>query len=250
MQLSVHGIDTHYERMGRGPTLVLLHGWGCDWQIWSPIIPELTKHFDLVIPDLPAFGRSSNPPLNWNSSHYVEWLSEFLKQVLADQSFFVIGHSFGGKVAAFYASQKPPLLRKLILVDSAGVPDQLSSKQTLQQTVLRFIPSVIKNRIPHTLKQTLLQSVGAATDHLNSTPQQRKILENSIRENVLTAAEKISVPTLLIWGEWDTDTPLRQGQELQQHIPHAKLITFPNAGHFTFSDEPTEFIKNVTAFLQ
>ncbi|MBU0576233.1 alpha/beta fold hydrolase, partial [Patescibacteria group bacterium] len=82
MRTTAFSIDTFYQQIGNGPIIVLLHGWGHNWETWNNLIPFLSSDFQLLIPDLPAFGQSKSPsnPQKWNLEKYVLWLDKFLKQ--------------------------------------------------------------------------------------------------------------------------------------------------------------------------
>jgi pimeloyl-ACP methyl ester carboxylesterase len=250
MKTTVHGVETHYQVLGQGKPLVMLHGWGCDWQIWYPVIQALSADFQLILPDLPAFGQSANPPTTWTSADYVEWLGAFITKVVGDKKYTLIGHSFGGKIASLYtATSQAHSPTKLILVDSSGLPDSLSPAKQLQQKILGVIPEGLKARIPHKMRTRLLHATNSASDHLNSTPVQRQILRNTIRENISEELKQIHTSTLLIWGETDADTPLRQGKLFHQFIPGSKLSIFTQSGHFPFLEEASHFIAEVTEFI-
>ncbi len=251
MHVTVGGINTHYQQLGTAKTrLVLLHGWGCNWEIWSPIITTLTEKYQLIIPDLPAFGTSGNPPTVWDLQTYSQWLAEFINQISPQKPVIVIGHSFGAKVASWWAGQQPASLHKLVLVAAAGLPEALSPKQRLQQQALKLIPISVKKALPRSLKTKFLKLTGSADDHLNSTPTQRAILRQTIRQRVNDALVNISVPTLLLWGKLDQDTPISQAQQFQALIPQAELEIFETAGHFPFVDEPAKFIDRLTTFIE
>lgn len=248
MWLTANGIKTQYQQIGQGEPIVMLHGWGCDWQIWSPVIGALSKNHQLILLDLPGFGHSENPPLNWTSADYVAWLKSVLTE-LQLKKVILLGHSFGGKISSLFASSHPTFLSKLILVDSSGLPAPLSTKQKLQEKILGLIPSAIKTAVPNSVKKKLLIITNSATDHFNSTSVQRQILKNSIREYIDQELQKISTPTLLIWGETDDATPISQAQTFHQLIANSRLEIVKQAGHFVFVDQPKIFLEKLTEFL-
>ncbi len=255
MQLTAHHIDTHYQDMGRGHTIILLHGWGCDWQIWGPVIPALSDRYRLVIPDLPAFGKSAVPQEVWDSASYETWLSDFIEKILEKNSsprttrVTLIGHSFGGKLAALYAAHHPRRIQQIVLVDSSGLPDPLTPRQIVQQNILKLIPKKVKAVIPRHWRLSLLHGVNASTDHFTSNPQQQAILKKVVRENISHQLEQIEVPSLIIWGTMDKDTPLSQGKAFAQLISGAQLATIADAGHFPFLEKPDEFLTILSTFL-
>lgn len=249
MRVTINQVETHFQRIGHGAPVVLLHGWGCDWQIWSPIISLLSDEYQLFIPDLPAFGSSAAPTEVWNSEAYVKWLSAFVEKTIGDRPFSLVGHSFGGKIAALWASQQPTNLLKLVLVDSSGLPDPLPPARRLQKNLLGLIPNPIKDLIPKSLRKKLLDATGSATDYFNANPQQRAIFQAIINEQIGANIARIQTPTLVIWGVNDLDTPLNQGKAFAALIPQSKLSVFTQSGHFPFIDESQHFIEKVRHFL-
>lgn len=249
MEVTAHQITTSYQRIGRGPILVMLHGWGCDWQIFASVIPELSNHFQLLIPDLPAFGQSHTPTEVWDSHDYAKWLADFLAQTVGKKHFSLFGHSHGGKVAALYvAAGEGPQPARLVLCDSSGIPASLSLRKRVQQKVLKFIPSTLKQKLPAVLRQRLLKISGSATDHFYSTPAQKQILVKVVREDIRPSLSQIYLPTLILWGEDDLETPLSDSKQFNSLLPSSELSPFEGAGHFPFIDQPTHFVRELISF--
>lgn len=255
MKTTLHAISTHYQIIGSGPTLILLHGWLCDWQIWSPVISTLSENFRLVLPDLPAFGQSAAGAPDWNSNHYAQWLAALIDETVpGGENFALGGHSFGGKISALYAARyasgSAKRLSHLFLIDSSGLPPALSPQAQAQQKLLTFVPDKLKQLIPARFKHRLLTATGSATDHFKSNEAQRILLKQIVREDITDVLPTITVPTTLIWGELDHETPLDQGQRFAALIPRARLEIFAQAGHFPFVDNPQRFISSITSTLK
>lgn len=260
MQITCANIITHYQHLGRrGPILVLLHGWGCTWEIFAPIIPELTREHQLIIPDLPAFGQSAYPGLNakgeaWSSQDYLGWLEDFLAQTVKGQNFILGGHSFGGKLGALLGTmqaqqQSTSPLKGLILIDSAGLPDPLTPKEQVLYTLSGLVPSFIKGAIPPQFKRQVLAQAQVADDYRAATADQQAILRKIVREDIREFLPQIAVPTLVCWGALDPTTPLHQGQAMAAEIPGAQLEIFDQSQHYPFIDQPAKFIGAVEAFV-
>lgn len=249
MRVTINQVETHFQRIGHGEPVVLLHGWGCDWQIWSPVITKLSESHQLFIPDLPAFGSSAAPTEVWDSEEYVKWLTLFVEKTVGDRPFSLVGHSFGGKIAALWAAKHPTNLLKLILVDASGLPDPLPPARRLQKNILGLIPGAVKDLIPKTFRKRLLDATGSATDYFNANPQQRSIFQAIINEQIGAKIAHIQTPTLVIWGVNDLDTPLNQGKAFAALIPQSQLSIFTQSGHFPFVDEATHFIEKVSHFI-
>ncbi len=250
MQLTAFQTSTHYQRIGQQPKkLVLLHGWGHTFETFSSIIPALAETFTLFLPDLPAFGQSANPVglannVAWDSQAYVIWLTDFLAQTVGDEPFYLLGHSFGGKITALYAAQvQPQNLKHLILMDSSGLPLPLTPKEQLVQTIAHLTPSGLKKLLSKSAISSALQKVGVAADYQQANTHQQAILRRVVREDISSSLPAISVPTTIIWGEQDETTTLSAGRRFASLIKGSELCVIAAAGHCPFQDQPTQVIN-------
>ena len=120
---SVQAGDTHwvYYEGGQGPTIVLLHGFAADKNVWLKTAKLLTPHFHLIIPDLPGWGDSSRVSgASYNIDAQAGRLDAFV-QTLRLQRFLLVGHSMGGAIAGVYASEHPEHVAALALLDAFGL---------------------------------------------------------------------------------------------------------------------------------
>lgn len=242
------GVKTHYQKIGQGTPLVLLHGWGCTWEIWAPVIPQLSESFQLIIPDLPGFGKSEHASEGWSSKNYASWLNEFIKEAVGEKKFLLAGHSFGGKIASIYSAHfATKNLAQLFIVDASGLPDSLSEQKKLQQSIISVVPDFLKERIPFTIKQKIFTSLSASDDYLAATPYQKLVLKKVLSEYIAQDLEKIKIPTVVFWGIDDQATPIHQGEKFVELIPNATLILFQHSGHYPFIDETELFIQQILA---
>lgn len=250
MQKTIAQTLTNYQQIGKGFPVILLHGWGCDWQIWSPIIPDLSDEYQLIVPDLPVFGLSDIKGQVWDSFAYAEWLREFIQEVVGDQPFILGGHSFGGKIAAIYASKySSPQLRGLVIIDASGLPEQLTPKEQITQTVAKLVPQSLKDALGTSLKKTILNKLEVATDYQEADPVQQAILREIVREDISHELSQIDTPSLVMWGAKDDATPLAKGELFAELIQGAELIVFNESGHYPYVDETKPFIRSLSKFI-
>jgi pimeloyl-ACP methyl ester carboxylesterase len=262
MQIQCAGLTTHYQQLGhRGLKLVLLHGWGCNWEIFSPIITELSKKYQVIIPDLPGFGRSDTPSVingvAWSSQEYGHWLTDFLTQTVEHQPFVLGGHSFGGKLTALFAAITTETtnvlkshLKGIVLIDSAGAPDPLNAREQLAYAISGVVPAFLKRAIPAELKRHWLAQVSVGTDYQAASPAQQAVLKRIVREDITANLPQITVPSLLLWGAMDDSTPLHQGETFARLIPHSQLVVLDQSRHYPFIDQPGKFLASLESFLQ
>lgn len=248
MQISIKNTSTQYQKIGSGYPLILLHGWGGSWEVWSPLIPKLSEKYQLIIPDLPLFGSSTSGQV-WDSEGYADWLNAFLDEVIPNQSRVLIGHSFGGKIATIQAATDTNNLTEgLVIIDASGLPEKLTEKEALTQKIASLIPRPVKKAVGSTLKKAILKKMNVATDYQNATPQQQAVLRKIVREDISSFLSDISIPSLVIWGEDDQTTPLEKGKLFAELLHSSSLQVIKKAGHYPFIDQPQKVLDALTIF--
>ena len=121
-KISINGIELAYERHGKGASLVLLHGYPLDHHLWDEVVPLLKDTFDLIIPDLRGFGKSTTVDTPYTMNDFASDLAGLLDQ-LGIQKVAVAGHSMGGYVALAFAQLYPERVSGLALVSSQVLAD-------------------------------------------------------------------------------------------------------------------------------
>src|SRR5690606_31336400 len=111
----------HYHTTGKGPTVVLIHGFPNDSSTWEPIIPQLQKQYRLLMPDLPGAGNSA-PVADLSMKHMAEQVKLLLDQEQVDQA-ILVGHSMGGYTAVEFAAQYPERVAGLAMGHSLAGTD-------------------------------------------------------------------------------------------------------------------------------
>ncbi|MDE5827850.1 MAG: alpha/beta hydrolase, partial [Duncaniella sp.] len=88
-----------------------------------------------------------------------------------------------------------------------------------------------------------------SSDYASASPMMRRILSKVVNEDLTDRLDKIKAPTLLVWGENDTATPLKDAKKMEGLIPDAGLVSFPGCGHYSFLDNPGQFAAVLRSFL-
>jgi len=230
--------------------LLLLHGWGASSANFGPVIGALHEKFTVLAPDLPGFGFSDQPLEPWGSYEYAGVVARLAAEVEASH-FHVLGHSFGGRVALALSCAYPGLVKKLVLVDSPGIRVPAAAKLALKGCLYRALRFSAR-ALPPPQRESVLswaRQLLGSPDYRAAGPL-RGTLVKLLSEDFRTKLPGILSPTLVIWGDHDTEVPLDTARIMAQEIPHAELMIIPNAGHFPFLDQPKAFTDTVIRFLE
>lgn len=241
--IEIGGLRMHYDETGPvdGRPVVLMHGWGCNFSTVRSIAAILETGMHVFNLDLPGHGKSPEPPTIWGVGEYTDFVKNFI-DTLKLQDPVLIGHSFGGRIAIMLASQRP--LSKMMLVDAAGIKPKRHLKYYIKvysfKTAKHVLPLVLgKKRALKTLDAW--RGKAGSADYRQASPIMRQIMSKAINQDLTPLLSSIKASTLLIWGEKDTATPMRDARIMEKNIPDAGLVSFPDAGHFSFLDEPGPF---------
>lgn len=229
--------------MNSSKNLVFIHGWGATANIFETVFYYLKDEFNIYYFDLPGFG---NTPIEkvMTLKDYAEFVYKFLKENDIKEP-IIIGHSFGGAVAIKLVLIYPESVYKLILVSASAI------RQPRHKIILiKKIADFIKPLLPEKLRKFILKILKLdKTDYAQiDSLKLKETFKNIINEDLSSYLSAIKIPTLVIWGEKDTVTPLKEGELIAKSIPNAKLLVIKNAGHFRFLEKPEEFIKLIKEF--
>lgn len=254
MFTEIDHIKVHYDIRGTGAPVLLLHGWGANIALFDNLMTLLSAKYKAVALDMPGFGQSQEPPCPWCVDDYVDFILKFIKQQGLVPT-VLLGHSFGGRVIIKMLSRKslPFLPQKIILVDSAGIKPKRKLKTRLRVCAYKvskriLCMGVIKKLYPDALEK--LRKKNGSADYNAASPLMRQCLVRVVNEDLTHLLPSIKVPTLLVWGENDTDTPLSDAHLMEKLIPGAGLVTLKNAGHYAFLEQQYTFNRVVCSFLK
>jgi len=248
----INGVSFAYSvEPGVGAPVVLMHGWGCSRSTLASIEQVVSAIGRPVINiDFPGFGDSTEPPAVWGVDEYTTAFEELMRREAVGPDAVLLGHSFGGRVAILYASRND--VGKLVLVDAAGVKPRRSLRYyakvyafKAQKHLLRLLLG--RRRAEERLDR--LRAKAGSSDYAAASPRMRAIMSRVVNQDLCGVMSLISAPTLLIWGEADTATPLSDAKTMERLIPGAGLVSFPGAGHYSFLERPAQFAAVLTSFL-
>jgi len=224
------GIKTHYRTFGEGKPLLILHGWESNCERWIEVAEPLSKKgFEVIVPDLPGFGKSDVLAMPWNTNRYIAWLEGFIKEINL-KDYHLLGHSFGGALASKMAVKYPQNVKKLFLVAAACVRHKTTKKKFLERIakvvkLLYFLPYY------NLFRKAVYKYIIRRSDYVYVRGLMRDTYMNVIGEDLSFHLPFIKVPTIVIWGDKDDMTPMEDGNFIAKQVKGSKLVVIPGAGH-------------------
>ncbi len=235
-------IPAAYVEAGDGIPILMLHGFLGDAINWMPLIDRLKSQFRCISLDLLGFGASARPHIRYDIAKEVAFVHQVVK-ALNLQNFYILGHSFGGWVAAAYALQHSESLKGLILAAPAGIrDDSFAGRYDHLRPILWDTPIVdwtlnLTKPIAGLFGQEkFIDQIAWMRRELMSQPAAKSFLVDRLRpEDAIDTVEKeihrLLLPTLVISGDRDETIPLWHSQTYAREIPNAELIVLQNADH-------------------
>lgn len=246
-----HDYSIYYEKYGQGEKVILiLPGWGNTRKTFTYLINQLKEKFTIYIIDYPGFGNSPFPSHDLTIYNYANMIRDFLYDKKITNP-IIIAHSFGGRIATLLSGYYKEQIDKLIFIDTAGIKRRKKLYIWLKEKIYKILKQM-KKILPLKLKepyhQKLLQIFGS-NDYKVLPKQMYQTFKNVIKEDLKYYLPYIEQETLLLWGEKDKDTPLKDGKLLRKKIKKSALIIFPGATHFSYLEYPLLTYKIIEKFL-
>jgi pimeloyl-ACP methyl ester carboxylesterase len=237
--ISLRGTKVVMKTAGSGPPLLYLHGagtsHGLDWALkWA-------EHHRVMIPFHPGWGESGDDPTLTTIHDYVMHYLELIDH-LGIPEVDLVGLSMGGRMAAQFTTEHRRRVRKLVLVCPAGldVPGYplTDFSKIAPENILGYltenVPLILKNSTPPDPR-----------DSASFNPLIPSILDRKFTRWL----HRITVPSMLVWGEKDRTTPIQQAEEWLKLVRGLQLVRVPGAGHLVLDEKP-EAVEAIGNFLR
>lgn len=228
-----------------GEVVVLLHGLGDSAETWARVMPTLARERRVLAPDLAGFGRTPVPREGMRLSMLVRYLERFLS-ALSVERVILVGNSLGGAVAMRYAANNPGRVRRLFLLNSAGllnnVPPELEPGTREEARELARITLGPAASMPRFFLKDLIRA--------SRDPARRAYLRSDEPTDVREDLGRIEAPTTIIWGELDLLVPPEHGTELREGIRGSELIFLPGVAHLPQVQAPKEVLRIIMERLR
>lgn len=273
--LLVRDLRAHYLEAGEGTALVLLHGSAIDSSLLSygPSLPGLARHYRVIAPDWPGYGKSERPVRALGITDYVRFLEAFL-DALGLERIHLAGFSMGGGAALGFALEHPERVGKLVLVDAYGLGHEVHipflpylalKAPRLTATfwggikLSRHLLSIfLKTFVFADRRKVTPTLVHEVYEQLKSPEVERAFMRwirgevgwRRLTTNYAGRLGELAVPTLLLHGARDLIVPASRSRRAAERIPDARLHIVPRCGHWVPREASEVFEREVLEFLQ
>lgn len=249
VNIIVNDLLVNYTRQGKGPVIVMLHGWGDRLQTFDALVSQLDNTYEVIRLDLAGFGGSQPPGEPWGLDEYADQVASFLKKTGLKPS-VLLGHSNGGAVAIRGIASHRLEADKLILLASAGVRSPAKGRKVAWRAVAKAgkvttmaLPASVRSKI----RSRLYTSLGS---DLLVAPGMEATFKRVTSQDIQSDAHGITLPTLIVSGGRDTATPPDFAKKFHQLITNSKLVMLDDADHFLHQNHTDEVAEAVKEFLK
>jgi len=248
MTIIIDECAVHYEKYGKGPVVLFLHGWGDSLKTFRDLSDNLKKHYTIMTLDLLGFGESDSPKETYSLEKYAMFVKQFLEKT-DNNPYAIIGHSNGGAIAIRGVSSGILSCEKLILIASSGVRSTYNKRKNFLRAsakAAKLMTMVLPESTQMKIKRKVYKKLGSdlfVAEHLQDT------FKKVVSEDVLHDAAMIIQPTLLIYGSADHATPVKYGEMFAKQIENSDLKIIDGADHFLHHTHGEKVNKLVLDFL-
>ncbi len=245
----ISGVSLSFYQSTKGSQeIVLLHGWGSSKEKLFPLGKALSeKEWQVVLPDLPGFGKSDLPPKPWGVSEYANFIIKTVSKLYGKRKVFLFGHSFGGRLAIKIAALYPNRIAGIILCGSAGI----SRPSLLKRNLFLFLAKTGKLIFPKSGKyRQLIYKLAREHDYEKTKGVMRESFKLIVGEDLKPLLPNLKSPTLILWGKEDRMTKYADAQIIAARVREAELVSFPGLGHKLPYEKPELLAKKITEWSQ
>lgn len=236
--------------------ILILHGWGSCAKNWQKVKEKLEeKGRRVYLPDLPGFGESAELKKTWSIDDYLDWVQEYRKKNKLSR-FFLVGHSFGGGLAVKIAAFSPENIRGLILL-----APKIRRQKTFRYYFILLLAKTGRAvfHVPflaslRPFARKILYSLVGSKDYYRLDTQKavhmKETFNSIVKMDVASLLPRIKVPTLIVWGDKDRLTPLKDAYFANQRIAGSRLEVVRNGRHGLNLEMPEMLAEKISAFIE
>lgn len=266
--LDLNGISIRYREEGDGEALVLVHGIAGFIEEWQPAMEKLSKFYRVIALDLPGHGLSDKPEIPYTLDNLTDFLKDFITAKKLEH-FYLAGHSLGGAVCLNFAVKYPPMIKKLIVINSAFIKIPFSLRLLSMKLFQRINIKVPLSIVRSISKQSFHDSNAITRDwlthaynYINRPGSLRAMfsvihectsfrgLKKGLVDTFLHGLSQINVPVLIIYSDKDRVLPNENSLLLHKLIKTSVIYRVLNCGHELQYEQSDVFCNIVAGFLE
>jgi len=258
MRTTVDGVELNYELTGSGPTIALTHGIGGTGEDFAPIVPALAERYRVLTWDVRGFGRSGRPPEGYSITRFAADLAGLLDHVDAEKA-VIMGTSMGGTITQRFILDYPEKTLAAVIMSTSSQVNEAGRQRWFDQadTIERegMAAWVRRSRPPEQTDEYLAQHpevLEAEERRIRNNPDARVYAQvaRAVADYDYTEELKsVRIPTLVLVGSQDKQTPPGGSVIISRAIPGAELHIIEGPGHTLYREAPETVVELVTAFL-
>ena len=261
--VEVNGRRIHYTKQGTGSPLILVHGFAGSLYTWRHLIPLLAGHYTVYAYDMLGFGFSDKPPDgNYEMKDQAELLIGFM-EALNLPSAHLVGHSMGGVVIACAAIDAPLKAESLTMIEPGFYTktgpeflnhlffplDRLMAKQFYSRSMRkRFLTGSFYNK--SLVTEEVIDAYMLPTRTPHAVDALTRMMSKVGLKQYPGIAEKVTRPTLIVWGQRGAGDTLEIANRLQKEIVSSQMAPVKECGHYVQEERPRELAEIIRAYLK
>jgi pimeloyl-ACP methyl ester carboxylesterase len=256
-KISIKGLEVNYKIHSpllwkKGRSILILHGWGGSSDSWRRVQEILAKRgYQVIVPDFPGFGKSKTPTIPWGIKEYTDFTLNLVNHFEL-QNFFLLGHSFGGRIAIKFTTSYPEKIKILILCDSAGIKQKWGPKEKFIFRLSKignaiFTPAIL-NRFKDKARN-LFYVFLRKKDYVKANGTMKETIKKVLGEDLLPELSQIKTKTLIVWGQGDRMVPVKFAHIFKEKIWNSELIVLPKISHSPHLEVPKKLAEIILKFF-
>lgn len=266
--VAVDDIVFHYKDEGQGPVVLLLHGVASSLNTWDGWTKRLTSQYRVIRVDLPGHGLTGADPSqeSYTIEYMVDKLDKLLNQLRIDDV-YLAGNSLGGHIAWNYALHRPDRVRRMVLLNSMGFPQDMPF-------IMKFTAAPLIGEISTVMAPRFFVGMNVKSTYGDESKVSDKLVKRyhdllmmkgnrealvqvfrtmkkeSQNPYVGARVHELKVPTLLMWGSEDHWVPTPILEQFEQQIEDSKTIVYEGVGHLPMEELPVQTVRDAHYFFR
>ena len=266
--MTLHGDRVAYLDEGVGEVVLLIHGMGGSSDSWREVVPELSRKYRVIAPDLLGHGQSDKPRGDYSLGAFAVWLRDFL-DALGIRKATLIGHSLGGGIVMQFAHQHRDYCRRLVLISSGGLGSDVGRLLRMlslpgAELVLPLIASRPAIAVGNALQARSSHDVSRFSETWRaqaalSNRDNRRAFLRTLRSVVDHRGQSVcalnrlhfntDLPALIISGEQDRVIPVAHARAAHEALPNSRLHILPGVWHHPHVERPITVATLIDDFI-